>query len=335
MRAFGLTADGRAIHAATLDWPGGLSVEVLNYGGVVRRLSFPTPQGARRDAILHLDTLEDYERDTAYIGALVGRVANRIADGRFTLDGRQVQISVNEPPNTLHGGARGFNSRLWRFEDAAPDGLALALAYDSPAGEEGFPGAVQVRVRFSLAAADTLVIDYEATADSPTPIALTHHLYFNLLGERAADILEHRLQVAADGYTAVGPGLIPTGSVAPVQATPFDLREEVRLAAILDRSDPQLTFGEGVDLNWALRPHAAPALSVTAPDGARLQLATDQPGVQIYSGQKLQPPFVKYGGLAIEPQDFPDAVNHPGFPDTIVRPGQTYRRRSVYRLDWV
>ena len=334
MRAFGLTADGYAVHAATLDWPGGLSVEILNYGGVLRRLSFPTPQGERRDAILHLDTLEDYERDTAYIGAFVGRVANRIANGRFTLDGREVEVSVNEPPNTLHGGARGFNSRIWRFEDVATDGLSLTLAYDSPAGEEGFPGAVAVRARFSLAAADTLVIDYEATADAPTPVALTHHLYFNLLGERSADILEHRLQVEADGYTAVGPGLIPTGSVAPVQGTPFDLRQAVRLGDILDRSDPQLTFGGGVDLNWALRQGAAPALSLTAPDGARLQLTTDQPGVQVYSGQKLQAPFIKYGALAIEPQDFPDAVNHPAFPDTILRPGQTYRRRSAYRLDW-
>ena len=335
MRVFGLTADGHAIQAASLDWPGGLSVEILSYGAIVRRMSFPTRQGGRRDVILQLETLEDYERDTAYVGVLVGRVANRIAGGRFRLDGRDVQISVNEPPNTLHGGKRGFNTRIWRFEEVAADGRSLALAYDSPAGEDGFPGAVQVKARFSLADADTLVIDYEATADAPTPVALTHHLYFNLLGERTADILEHRLQIAADRYTTVDAGLIPTGAITPVQGTPFDLREDVRVGDMLDRSDPQLSFGGGVDLNWVLSPQATPALSLTAPDGARLQLGTDQPGVQIYSGQKLEPPFIKHGALAIEPQDFPDAVNHPEFPDTILRPGQTYRRRSAYRLDWV
>lgn len=331
MRAFGMTADGRAVRAAAIEWPGGLSVEVLEFGGIVHRLRFPTPDGLR-DAVLSLDTLEDYERDTAYVGALVGRVANRVADGRFPLDGREVQIDANEPPNTLHGGKGGFNTRVWRLEEVAADGRSLVLTYDSADGEEGFPGLLHVRARFALIASDTLEIAYEAEAEAPTAVNLSQHLYFNLSGQRSTTILDHRLTVAADGYTPVGPGLIPTGVKAPVDGTPLDLRHGPRVGEVLDHADPQLTFGGGMDLNWALRPEAEPALRLVAPDGAWMEITTDQPGMQIYSGQKLTAPFVKHGALAIEPQAFPDAVNHPGFPDTVLRPGQRYHRTSRYRF---
>jgi aldose 1-epimerase len=331
VRAFGLTADGRPVRAATIGWPGGLSVELLEFGAVVRRLRFPTPEGPR-DAILNLEVLDDYERDTAYIGALVGRVANRIANGRFMLDGRDVQVDVNEPPNTLHGGRGGFNKRVWRFEDVAADGRSLVLAYSSSDGEEGFPGRLEVRARFAVVAPDTLEIAYEAETDAPTPVNLSQHLYFNLLGERSATILDHRLTLAADGYTPVGPGLIPTGQVKPVDGTPFDLRDGPSLRQVLDHSDSQLDLGGGVDLNWSLRPGADPALRLVAPDGAWMEIVTDQPGMQVYSGQKLTAPFVRHGALAIEPQTFPDAVNQPAFPDPVLRPGQAYRRVSRYRF---
>ncbi len=332
MRTFGVTADGRTIHAATLSWPGGLDVQLIEYGAVVHRLGFPTPAG-QRQAILGLDALADYERDTKNVGACVGRFANRIAGGRFELDGREVQVSVNEPPNMLHGGKVGFNKRIWQIVDEAPDGRAATLAYRSPEGEEGFPGTVEVRASFALTAADTLQIAYEATADAPTPVNLSHHIYFNLLGERDATILDHRLTIAADGFTPVGAGLIPTGAIAPVAGTPFDLRKGERLADVLAQHDPQLTLGEGVDLNWALTSGAEPALTLQAPNGATLRMSTDQPGMQVYTGQALQAPFVAHGGLALEPQGFPDAVNHPGFPTAILRPGQTYRRRSLYRFE--
>ncbi len=331
MRAFGVTADGHTIHSATLSWPGGLEVQLIEYGAIVHRLGFPSQDGLRQ-AILGFDTLSDYERDTQDFGACVGRFANRIAGGRFELDGRQVQLSVNEPPNTLHGGKIGFNKRIWSIVDEAPDGRAATLAYSSPDGEEGFPGTLSVRARFNLIAADTLQIAYEATTDAATPINLSHHIYFNLLGERSADILDHRLTIAADGFTPVGAGLIPTGAIAPVAGTAFDLRKGERLGAVVAQHDPQLTLGEGVDLNWALIPGAAPALTLQAPTGATLQVTTDQPGLQVYTGQGLKAPFVAHGGLALEPQGFPDAVNHPGFPDAILRPGQTYRRNSLYRL---
>ncbi len=331
MRAFGVTADGVTIHSATLAWPGGLEVQLIEYGAIVHRLGFPTPGGLRQ-AILGFDALDDYERDTKDVGACVGRFANRIAGGRFELDGRQVQLSVNEPPNTLHGGKVGFNKRIWKIVEEREGGHSATLAYRSPDGEEGFPGTLEVRATFTLTAADTLQIAYEATADAPTPVNLSHHIYFNLIGERTATILDHRLTIAADGFTPVGPGLIPTGAVAPVAGTPFDLRKGERLSDVLARSDPQLTLGDGVDLNWALAPAAEPALTLQAPDGATLRIITDQPGMQVYTGQALQAPFVAHGGLALEPQGFPDAVNHPGFPNAILRPGQTYRRRSLYRF---
>ncbi len=332
VRAFGLAADGRPVHAVTLAWPGGLEAEVLDYGAILHRLRFPAAEGMR-DATLRRPRLEDYERDTAYVGAVVGRVANRIAGGRFPLDGRDVRVSANEGSNTLHGGRVGFNKRSWRFETVAADGRSLRLVYDSPDGEEGFPGLARVEVRFALVAADNLEIGYGATASAPTPLALSHHLYFNLSGREGSTILDHRLQIAAQRFTPVGEGQIPTGEVAPVGGTPFDLREARRIGEVVEGSDPQIALGGGgLDLNWALDPGAHPGLVLTATDGARLELATDQPGVQVYSGQKLPSPFVRHGALAVEPQDFPDAVNHPNFPSVILRPGETYRRTSRYRL---
>jgi aldose 1-epimerase len=332
VRLFGHTRDGRAVRVAQLTWPGGLEVEVLEFGAIVHALRYPTAAGGARDAVLSLETLADYEADDRYIGQCVGRVANRIADGRFPLDGRTVQVSINEPPNTLHGGEVGFGKRLWRFDEAAADERHVALAYDSAAGEEGFPGRLQARVSFALSAADTLEIAYTATTDAPTAVNLSHHLYFNLLGERAATILDHTLQLAAEATTPVGPGLVPTGELAPVAGGPLDLREGVSVGDALARGGDQMALAGGLDFNWALDAHARPALRLTAPDGARLEIETDQVGLQIYSGQKLTPPFVPHGALALEPQGFPDAVNHPTFPSQILHPGQTYRRTSRYRL---
>ena len=331
MRAFGLTADGYAIEAATLTWPGGLQAEILTYGAALRRLGFPAAGGLRQ-AILSYDDLDGYVRGSAYVGAVVGRVANRIGDGRFRLDGREVPLSVNEPPNTLHGGKVGFDKRIWRVEAAASDGRSLVLAYTSEDGEEGFPGRLEVKAHFALEAADTLAITYTAEAAAPTAVNLSHHLYFNLIGDRSATVLDHVLQISADGFTPVGEGLIPTGAVAPVEGGPFDLRKGAAVSAILAHRNPQLDLGGGVDLNWALDPRAETALTLRAPDGATLAITTDQPGMQIYSGQKLSSPFVRYGGMAIEPQGFPDAVNHPDFPSQILRPGELYRRCNRYRL---
>jgi aldose 1-epimerase len=331
MRVFGMTADGHPIHAALIRWPGGLEAEVLEFGAILHRLRSPAADGLR-DVILGLDSLEAYETDTAYIGALVGRVANRIDHGRFLLDGREVQVSVNEPPNTLHGGVRGFNRCVWKIMAGAGDERSVTLELQSPHGDQGFPGGMTVRARFTLVAADTLEIAYEGETDAPTAVNLSQHLYFNLLGNPNSTILDHRLTVAASRYTPVGPGLIPTGELATVEGGPLDLRSGPAIREVLAQSDPQLTLGGGIDLNWALDRDAAPNLRLVAPDGVWLELTTDQAGVQIYSGHKLAAPFVPYGALAIEPQGFPDAVNHPDFPSIVLRPGRVYRHVSRYRF---
>lgn len=333
MRLFGTLSDGRAVHAARLERPDGLALEVLDYGAAVRSLSAPAA-GRRLETVLGFDTARAYEADRSYQGCVVGRFANRIAGAGFEIDGERFTLTANEGPNTLHGGAFGLSKRLWRFRPSHAGEEAIVLDYSSPDGEEGFPGRLELTVAFVLEAADTLAIRWEARTDRPTPVNLTHHLYFNLAGDFLRPTLDHTLQIAADAFTPVRPDLIPTGRLAPVAATPFDLRRPARLGDIVGASDPQLTMGGGIDHNWALRPDAAPALRLRSPEsGLALSVVTDQPGVQVYSGQGLGGGFARYGGIAIEPQNFPDAVNQAGFPDPVLRPGEVYRRWARYRFE--
>ena len=328
----GSLSDGRTVQVATLGRPGGLTVEVLDYGAAVRSLRVPTPRGPV-EAVLGFDSADAYEGDGAYQGVVVGRFANRIAGARFAIDGEVSQVTANEGANCLHGGALGLNKRLWRFEELADD--SAVLVYRSPDGEEGFPGELEARVRFSVAA-DTLQIEWEATASRPTPVNLTHHLYFNLSGEFGRDVLDHTLSIRAEAFTPVQPDLIPTGELSLVAGTPFDLRSPVRLGEVVAQQHPQLEIGGGVDHNWALDGGEGAALRLGSPEsGLMLSMTTDQPGVQIYSGQGLKAPFVPYGGIAIEPQGFPDAVNQPAFPPAVLRAGQAYRRRAAYRFEVV
>lgn len=269
--------------------------------------------------------------ELVYLNVIIGRVANRIDDGRFEIDGTAAQAPCNEGRHCLHGGPQGWSRQVW---DLQRDGAAVVARRTSPDGEMGFPGRVEAEARFSLDD-DAVVIAYTATTDRPTPVAMTHHLYFNLLGAATSGgagptILDHRLQIAADAYTPVRKDLIPTGVLAPVDDTPFDLRRPTPIRTVLAHPDRQLAVGGGVDHNFVLRPDADPILRLTA-DAAdtALEISTDQPGLQIYTGQKLARP---YAGLAIEPQDFPDAVNIPAFPSPILRPGEVYRQRMVYRF---
>ncbi len=333
-RPFGTLADGREVRAATLDWPGGLSVEVLEFGAVLRRITAPTAAGPV-DAILGHDSLEACEADALYLGPVVGRCANRIGAAAFELDGEPVRVSANEGRNCLHGGATGFNKRLWRFEPPSdPDGRQITLGYVSPDGEEGFPGRVDVRASYALTAPDTLEISYEATAARATPVNLSQHLYFNLGGDLARDVLDHTLRVAASAITPVRQDLIPTGERMAVDGSPFDLRAARRIGEALAGAHPQLSIAGGFDHNWALDGQGRGAdLELHSPaSGLTLAIATDQPGMQIYSGQGLKPPYPRHGAIVFEPQGFPDAVNHPQFPSVIVRPGRTYRHRSTYRF---
>jgi aldose 1-epimerase len=327
---FGTQADGQAVEAVRLSRPGGLVVELLSLGAIVHRMCVPG-RGGPIEAVAAYGSLEAYEADRGYLGARVGRCANRIGDARFVLDGRGYRVSANEGVNCLHGGVKGFNTKLWRIVTPDPGTPHAVLTYVSPDGEEGFPGEVRVRASYELTADDTLCIQYEAETSKPTPINLSQHIYFNLSG--AGDILDHTLRISADAITPVRGDLIPTGELMPVGETPFDLRRGRVIGEALAQSHPQLAIPRGFDMNWALEPAADIALTLTSPKTAlSLEIETDQVGMQVYSGQAMPGPFVKNAALALEPQGFPDAVNHQNFPDVVVRPGSTYRRRSVYRF---
>jgi aldose 1-epimerase len=330
LQLFGQLRDGRTVHRARLAWPGGIAVEVLDYGVVVRSLVAPGP-GGPVETVLGFSDMEGYETDRSYQGRMVGRYANRIAGARFTIDGETWDVTANEGGNCLHGGALGFSDRMWTFVEVKD--RSCVLAYDSPDGEEGFPGWLRARVEIVIEAADTVSIAWVAETDRATPVNLTHHLYFNLAGDPSAPALDHNLQIAASRYTPVRPDLIPTGELAEVAGTPFDLRTPRPIAEAIARPDPQLAIGGGIDHNWVLDGGEGPAVVLAAPGGGlRLELATDQPGVQVYIGQGLKAPFAPHGGIALEPQAFPDAINQPQFGDVVLRPGQTYRRMARYRF---
>lgn len=330
LKPFGTLGDGRPVQVATLSRPGGLTVEVLDYGAIVRRLCVPTPSGPI-ETVLGFADIADYEADAGYQGAVVGRFANRIAGARFVIDGEVFRVTANEGANCLHGGRPGFDKRLWRFEEVTE--TSAVLSYRSPKGEEGFPGALAAFVRLALTADDALEIVWQARSTRPTPVNLTHHLYFNLSGRRGGDVLEHELRIKASAMTPVRPDLIPTGALAPVEGTPFDLRAGRAIGALIGQPDPQLAFGGGIDHNWVLDEGPGPQVQLRSPEtGLSLSIDTDQPGVQVYSGQGLKAPFAPYAGLALEPQTFPDAMNQPGFPDPVLRPEELYRRRATYRF---
>lgn len=331
VRRYGTLPDGAPVQAARLGRPGGLEVEVLEYGATLASLRAPVHGGAAIETLLGFADLEGWLDDRAYHGRLIGRVSNRIAGARFELDGEVRRTVANEGPNTLHGGAVGWSGRLWRLVEATPD--RVVMGYVSPDGEEGFPGEVRAQVAFCVSG-DTLEIVWEAQAQAPTPLAMTQHPYFNLSGRPRTVILDHTLQVAADAITPVRPGLIPTGERLPVERTPFDLRTPRRIGDCLAMQHQQLVLPRGYDMNWALDPDRdGPAAVLRSPEsGLSLEIGTDQPGLQVYSGQGLGHPFVPHGAVVLEPQAYPDAVNQPDFPGVVLRPGERYRRWARYRF---
>ena len=332
-RLIGETRDGQPVHAVVLEGPTGLAAEVWDRGAMLRSLTAPLADGKRVEVLQAPADLAAAEADGAFHNVVIGPVANRIDRARFVVDGRTCRLPPSEGPNLLHGGALGWSRAAWRFVDG--DARRCVLEHVAAAAH-GYPADVHARVGIALIDDDMLEIVWEAQVSAPAPVAMTHHLYFNLSGGWEREIGGHELQVAADAFTPVGPGLIPTGEVRPVAGGAFDLRRPRRIADILDgaRHDPQFALGGGgLDLNWALDRHASPALALRSPaSGLELSLTTDQPGLQLYSGQTLPPPFARFGALAIEPQDWPDAVNRPGFPPVVARPGEPYRRWARYRL---
>ena len=327
VRHFGHLADGRSVEAITLGGPAGLQAEVLTYGAILHGLSFPVG-GLRRELILRMEELGHYERDAAYVGPVVGRFANRIAAGRFAIDGRSHQLTRNERGNHLHGGAQGTGKRLWRVLDA-PSDSQVRLGLQSPAGEEGYPGTLDITLALTILP-DALRVSLAAHTDAPTPVNLTWHPYFNLGGSAAA----HWLRIPASYYLPVGPGLIPTGEIAPVEGTPFDFRVGRRLAPPPLHMHPQLSPGGGYDHCWVLDAGADCHCELRSPqDDVTLKLSASGPGLQFYGGQFLSQTHPGIGsGLALEPQGLPDAPNHPNFPDAILRPGSSYHASIEYRV---
>ena len=352
-KPFGATARGEAVSVYTLKNAHGIELRVLDYGGIIVSLRVPDRNGRLDDVVLGFDSLGDYERGSPYFGALIGRYGNRIARGRFTLDGRTYTLATNNGPNHLHGGARGFDKVVWA---AAPfergDSVGLVLNYTSPDGEEGYPGTLRATVTYTLTNANQLIFDYHATTDRATPVNLTQHSYFNLAGDGKGDILGHVVTLNADRFTPVDSTLIPTGEIRSVAGTPFDFRTPTAIGARIDRDDEQLRNGRGYDHNFVfdkggiggkggIGEGMTLAARVYEPTSGRvMEISTTEPGLQFYSGNFLDGTLrgkqgVVYRhryGFAMETQHFPDSPNKPAFPSTILRPGEDYRTRTIYRF---
>ena len=336
--------DGKPIELFTLTNAAGVEVTAMTYGGIITSWRVPDRRGELADVVLGFSDPGEYiKNNSPYFGAIIGRYGNRIGRARFVLDGRTYTLAANNGPNHLHGGIRGFDKHLWHGESVRrSDGVGVVFTRTSVDGEEGYPGNLKVRVTYTLTNANELAVAYEATTDKATPVNLTQHTYFNLAGQGTGDILRHEIRINADRFTPVDAGLIPTGELAPVDKTPFDFRQPTPIGARIRSEHPQMQFGRGYDHNWVLA-RSGPGLSLAADvyeptSGRTLQVRTTEPGVQFYTGNFLDGTITgKDGrvyreryGFCLETQHFPDSPNQPRFPSTILRPGQTYRTRTVF-----
>lgn len=342
---FGVLPSGDSVRIFTLTNANGIELRAMDYGAIVVSLRTPDRSGALADIVLGFDDLQGYLDHSPYFGAIAGRYANRIARGRFTLDGVEHKLAVNNPPNALHGGLRGFDKVIWHATPKQDgSGVGMVFEYLSPDGEEGYPGTLTARVTYSLTDSNQLIIDYEATTDKPTIVNLTQHSYFNLGGDGSGDVLGHLLTLHADRYTPVDSTMIPTGELAPVQGTPFDFRAGIAIGARIGDDHAQVGNGRGYDHNFVINrpgPGLVPAARVVDPESGRtLDVATTEPGIQLYTGNFLDGSFPGKAGrvyrhrnaLCLETQHFPDSPNQPSFPSTVLRPGETFRSRTVYRF---
>ncbi|MFF0299240.1 aldose epimerase family protein [Streptomyces sp. NPDC004562] len=340
---FGTLADGTKVHSWSLA-NGGTRMKVLSYGGVVQSLEVPDRRGRYANVSLGFRSLDDYVASSPYFGALIGRYGNRIGKGRFTLDGKTYQVDVNDGENSLHGGAKGFDKRVWDVEPFTKGtDVGLHLYYTSLDGEMGYPGTLRVKVTYTLTKYGDWRIDYAATTDKATVVNLTSHVYWNLAGEGSGTIENHELKIDGSRYTPVDAGLIPTGELARVAGTPFDFRRSKAIGEDLREAHQQLLYGQGIDHNWVLDKGISPRPEWVATlkdpsSGRTLRIATTEPGLQFYSGNFLDGTLVGTGGrvyrqgdaLCLETQHFPDSPNRPSFPSTVLQPGQTYRSTTVH-----
>jgi aldose 1-epimerase len=338
--AFGRLPDGRPVESFTLTNAHGIELRAISYGAIIVSLRVPDRDGRLDDVVLGYEDLEGYLAKPAYLGALIGRYGNRIAGGRFTLDGRAYPLATNNGPNHLHGGVRGFDKHLWKAQPFERPGAAgLVFTRLSPDGEEGYPGNLDVRVTYTLTDRNEVSFEYFASTDKPTVVNLTQHSYFNLAGDGKRDVLGHELMIDADRFTPVDKTLIPTGVLAPVAGTPFDFRKPTAIGLRIGEDHEQLRHGGGYDHNYVLnRRGKGPAVRVFEPTtGRTLDITTTEPGVQFYSGNFLDGSIKGKGGhvyarrygFCLETQHFPDSPNKPAFPSTVVRPGQEYRTKTV------
>ena len=342
--AYGTLPDGRDVQRYVLAHGTDIRVGILTYGGIIESLEVPDASGQLASVVLGYPDLAGYvAAPSTYFGSIIGRYANRIAQGTFVLDEQRYSLAINNPPNTLHGGGVGFDRLVWDVVAATPTSLCLSTV--SAAGSEGYPGNLNVQVTYSLDADGAFHIAYLATTDAPTVVNLTNHTYFNLGGEASGDILDHVLIIDAAHYTPVDRTFIPTGEIAAVAGTPFDFRGPHAIGERIRQADPQLVIGLGYDHNWVLDRTAGdpPSRAASARDpasGRILDVLTTEPGVQFYSGNFLTGSEVGRGGrayrqsagFALETQHFPDSPNQPSFPTTVVRPGATYRSETIWRF---
>jgi len=342
---FGKLPDRREVHQYTLTNKAGMVAQIIDYGATVTSLLVPDRNGKIEDIVLGYDSLQGYVDGTAYLGGLVGRYGNRIGKGRFQLDGKEYQLTINDGENHLHGGKIGFNKVLWEAKpDGGPSEPSLVLQYVSRDGEEGYPGTVVLNVRYTLTNKNELRIEYEGTTTRTTILNPTQHSYFNLSGSFTKTILNHLLMIEADDMTPVDKGLIPTGRIASIASTPFDFRNLTAIGARIDDSDEQLIYGRGYDHNWVLRNgrgEVRKAAELYEPASGRLMtVLTDQRGLQFYTGNFLDGSArgkngIAYGhrtGLCLEAQAFPDTPNRPDFGSVTLRPGQSYRQTTIYQF---
>ena len=338
--------DGRPVSLYTLRNAAGMEVRISNYGGTITFVSVPDRQKKFGDVVLGFASLNGYTAkiNTGYFGALIGRYANRLGRGTFTLDGREYHAPTNEGPNTLHGGLRGFDKEVWEAKDVSkPNAPALELRYFSHDGEEGFPGNLSVTVTYTLEEKNDLRIDYAAATDKDTVLNLTNHSYFNLSGPGSGSILDDKIMIAADRFTPVDKTLIPTGKIIPVAGTPFDFRKSTVIGSRIGEKDEQLKFANGYDQNFVLNSSSGTlglAAKVEDPKSGRvLEVLTTQPGIQFYTGNFLNGTVHGVGGayqfrsaVALETQHFPDTPNHPNFPSAELKPGEKFNQTTVLRF---
>jgi len=339
--------DFDSIKLYTLKNESGMTVRVTNYGAIVTSIIVPDRNGKQADVALGYDRVEDYINavDKPYFGAVVGRYGNRIAKGEFTLDGETYSLLKNNGENHLHGGAIGFDKVVWTVDEYV-EGQALTLSYLAKDKEEGYPGNLQLKITYTLADDNSLVVDYHATTDKATPVNVTQHTYFNLKGEGQGTILDHQLMLNAKKFTPVDESLIPTGEMPTVAGTPFDFTTPKAIGRDIGQQNEQLVFGLGYDHNWILdtdgkEGELSLAAQVHEPSSGRvMEIYTTEPGIQFYCGNFLDgrlrgksgKPYVHRGGFCLETQHFPDSPNQPNFPSTILKPGETYDSKTVFKF---